>query len=168
MLPSRDTRPRSAMTSRFPRIELLCPHCGTREQLDEQTLLTRLQSEGMLRREKEPSWDLAVQLLRSRVDEFSCRDCYANGLRIEDRDHSRADDWDDVRRCERCSEPIPSERLEVFPDSKLCSACQRKSEQGDSGEAAEFCSHCGAILTLQQSRRGLVHYVMRCPECGRS
>jgi RNA polymerase-binding transcription factor DksA len=154
--------------SRNPRIELQCPHCGASEVLDESGLIHRLQAEGMLRREKEPDWDLAEQLLRSRANDLSCRDCGATGLNVVSAGRTYVDEWDDGRNCERCGKVIPAERLEVFPDSRCCSACQQKSEQGDSGEEAEFCSHCGAVLKLRQSQRGLARYVMYCPDCGRS
>jgi DnaK suppressor protein len=33
-------------------------------------------------------------------------------------------------RCERCAEPIPTERLEVLPMSRLCTPCQYLAESG--------------------------------------
>jgi RNA polymerase-binding transcription factor DksA len=33
----------------------------------------------------------------------------------------------DQRRCERCSQPIPAERLGAVPDAKLCVGCQEWS-----------------------------------------
>lgn len=33
-------------------------------------------------------------------------------------------------RCERCAEPIPTERLEVLPMSRLCTQCQYLAESG--------------------------------------
>lgn len=156
------------MDSRNPRIELQCPHCGVSERLDELAVVHRLQAAGMLRREKEPDWELAEQLLRSRANDLSCSDCGVTGLNVLIVDRTDVDEWGDDRNCERCGKVIPTERLEVFPDSRLCSACQQKSEQGDSGEEAEFCSHCGAVLKLRQSQRGLARYVMVCPDCGRS
>ena len=122
----------------------------------------------MLRREQEPDWDLAVQLFRSRVEQFQCPACSAEAMQVVTEADSRDDDWDEARSCGRCGKPISVERLEVFPDSRLCAACQQKSERGDTGDTPEFCSHCGAVLELRARRRGLSRYVMRCPECGRS
>jgi RNA polymerase-binding transcription factor len=34
--------------------------------------------------------------------------------------------------CERCAEPIPGERLEVLPMSRLCTPCQYLAESGRS------------------------------------
>jgi RNA polymerase-binding transcription factor DksA len=35
----------------------------------------------------------------------------------------------DQRRCERCSQPIPAERLEAVPDATLCLRCKGHEEQ---------------------------------------
>ena len=34
--------------------------------------------------------------------------------------------------CERCSEPIPFERLEILPMTRLCTPCQYLAESGRS------------------------------------
>lgn len=35
--------------------------------------------------------------------------------------------------CERCSEPVPAERLEVLPTSRLCTPCQHRTESARAG-----------------------------------
>jgi hypothetical protein len=156
------------VNARKARIGLECPSCGAVELLDEVQLVQRLQSAGMLRREKEPAWELAIQLLVSRAGGLCCSKCHVAGLRVVDAEPPDSDEWDEVRACGRCGKTIPVERLEVFPDAQFCPNCQQKSEQGQAAEEVEFCSHCGAVLTLRQSRRGLARYVKHCPECGRS
>jgi len=37
--------------------------------------------------------------------------------------------------CEHCIEPIPSERLEVLPTSRLCTPCQSRSESRGSNRS---------------------------------
>ena len=156
------------MNARNDRIGVECLSCGALERLDELQLVQRLQSAGMLRREKEPDWELAIQLLVSRAGDFRCPQCREAGMRIVDAEPRDADEWGEVRVCDRCGKAIPAARLEVFPDAQFCPACQQKSEQGQPAEEVEFCSHCGAILKLRQSNRGLARYVLHCPDCGRS
>jgi hypothetical protein len=78
------------------------------------------------------------------------------------------DAWGDVRSCERCGATIPAERLEVFPDTRLCVACQQRRDGGaDEGEP-EYCPRCGSIMRLQLSRKsGISRCVMRCDACGK-
>ena len=78
------------------------------------------------------------------------------------------DDWDDEVRCSACDAVIPSERLEVFPHTKLCSACQATQEAGQiATDEVEYCSRCGGVMQLQQRRgQGLAGYQLVCGDCG--
>ncbi len=81
-----------------------------------------------------------------------------------------ADDeaWGMARKCELCSGVIPAERIEIFPDTRLCVACQQRDERGEIAGAAEYCARCGSIMTLRQSRgTGITRYEMVCPVCAR-
>ena len=77
------------------------------------------------------------------------------------------DDWDDwggAVACQGCRQPIPRERLDIFPGTKLCAACQQKDDSGANDEP-EFCPRCGDIMSVRL-KSGTSRYVMSCPSCG--
>ena len=76
------------------------------------------------------------------------------------------DDWGDVRSCEQCGATISAERLEVFPNMRLCVGCQQKRDGGAEPGEPEYCPRCGSIMHLRLSRSsGISRYVMRCDAC---
>ena len=81
----------------------------------------RLRALGSLRREKEPSPELVFELFRSAADRLPCSKCGSVGMVIGPCE----DEWDDEswgmqRGCNSCGKPIPAERLELFPNTRLC------------------------------------------------
>lgn len=126
-------------------------------------MLQRLRDVGMLRRQAEPDWPMIIELVSNQADTLKCGNCGHTGLILEE----ARDDFDDAfvgtRLCEVCKQPIPPERLEVFPDSTRCAACQNKS----TAEDADYCPQCGTPMTIQTSKgQGIARYVYRCPDCG--
>jgi predicted RNA-binding Zn-ribbon protein involved in translation (DUF1610 family) len=130
-------------------------------------MLRWLQSAGMMKRAKEPDEAMIEELFVQTVDRFACPQCAHGGLIAEEAE----DDWSDAawgmaRTCARCRQPIPPERLEVFPDATLCAKCQQSSDGADP-ETPEYCPRCGSIMTLRASTSGRVQrYTMYCPNCG--
>jgi hypothetical protein len=132
-------------------------------------MLQRLQSQGMLRREKHPDPDLVSELFRSAVGRLACSACGRLGLTIlPETDDFEDAAWGGGRRCESCGQSIPTERVRLLPGVKLCVACQQKRESGGTAEPAEYCPKCGAVLqTRLRSGDGLARYQRVCPECRR-
>ena len=146
------------------RLVLVCPDCSNVEQCGYSQMLARLQQVGVLRRTTDPEPDLVCELFESTVARFACANCGQVGLTARE----ASDDWEGSslgRRCEVCGQSIPTERLEVFPDTKLCATCQRKDETG-ADVTAEYCPRCGEVMTMRLDSRGTSRYVMACPKCG--
>ncbi|MBW3599051.1 MAG: TraR/DksA C4-type zinc finger protein, partial [Planctomycetes bacterium] len=65
-----------------------------------------------------------------------------------------------------CGNPIPPERLEVFPGATHCAACQEAAASADA-DIPDYCPRCGSIMTLRATGAGGVQrYAMKCPQCG--
>lgn len=83
-------------------------------------------------------------------------------------EHAPDDDvelWGDPNPCEVCGKMIPAERLAVFPDSKVCAACQGKLDRGESVGNVEYCPRCGSPMTLRPTRgAGIMRYQMVCSQ----
>jgi RNA polymerase-binding transcription factor DksA len=133
--------------------------CGPAQMLD------WLRSVKMVRRDAAPEPDLLPELFRAAAARFACPQCEAPGLSVGESDVDDDEAWGMARKCESCGQPIAHERLEVFPDSQLCVACQAQSDRGAATGPSEYCPRCGSIMTIGQSRRGVTRYVMVCPNC---
>lgn len=149
--------------------QLRCPACAWQETVGPNRLLDRLRASGVLRRAKDPDESEIFELAQAVVSRWNCPECNHQGLTLVDAPNDDADaDWGDGVACERCRAIIPAERVELFPNSKLCVKCQQSSERGDDSGAAEYCPRCGSVLQLARSRRdGISRYVMQCPACRR-
>ena len=72
-----------------------------------------------------------------------------------------------ARRCDDCGQAIPRERLELFPQSRLCVACQSRDEKGERPVEVEYCPRCGSAMELAPSRTsGITRYRLVCRSCG--
>lgn len=143
---------------------LTCTACGKREYLGMSQAVQRLMGLGMLRREKKPNVELIVELLCSTVPRMACKACQAQSLELGE-EEAWEDDWV-AKKCEDCGNPIDPQRLEVFPQTKLCVACQLGEESGEATEDdVQYCSQCGNIMQVRQHRRGITRYELVCPVC---
>ena len=145
-----------------------CSTCSHSEETPQDALYQRLRSAGLLRRVKaEDAKDLGylLQLAASVKEKLICPSCGAgNYLPQPAMDEDAA--WGDARKCTGCQALISPERLEVFPNTTLCPACQQKAEKRDTGEA-EYCPRCGTPMQVRQRRgRGIAAYELACPSCG--
>jgi DNA-directed RNA polymerase subunit M/transcription elongation factor TFIIS len=149
--------------------QLRCPDCSYTEVVGLPEMLRRLQTAGMMRRAKEPDEAVIEELFVQSAGRFTCPECGRAGLLVEDADDWSDDAWGTARLCARCRQPIPPERLEVFPNSTLCAACQQAEEAAgaDDQTTPEYCPRCGSIMTLRSSGVGVSRYVMTCPQCGK-
>ncbi len=158
------------MPERFPAHQLRCPDCGHTQPSDLTGMLQRLHAQGQLRRDKDPSPDLVLELFRLALPQINCGSCGSVGQVLEERDEFDSEDWPEVRCCQACKQPIPAERLELYPNSHRCAACQQLEEQGgdSNNDEPEFCPHCGSLLSLRTRRSGgITRYVMYCAGCRR-
>lgn len=132
-------------------------------------MIEHLRAAGMLRRCGGPDADLLPELFRTAATRLACPGCGVRGLAVrEPVDDADDEAWGMARRCDGCSSPIPRERLEALPDTRLCAACQAGDERGQPGGPAEYCPKCGSVMTVRQSRgAGLARYVLACPSCRR-
>ena len=152
----------------MPYLRWHCPACPHSEETPQDVLYQRLRGAGLLRRvEAEDAKDLdyLLQLAGSVKEKLNCPTCGAGNYQPELASNEDVS-WGDSRKCAGCQTLISPERLEVFPDSTLCPACQQKAEKGDSGQA-EYCPRCGTPMQVRQRRgRGIAAYELACPSCG--
>ncbi len=147
---------------------LRCTDCGSEQLFQRDQMVEKLGDHNMLRRNAEPESDLLVELWRSAMPNFRCADCGAAAL-VQVTAELDGADWGEAKMCDGCGEMIAAERLEVFPKSTLCAACQSKDDRGETpAEDVDYCPHCGSIREVRTSRRGgLSGYRMYCPACRR-
>ncbi len=139
-----------------------CRSCGHDEPTPREDAVLRLQSIGRLKRGVRVETDLLLELARVSAGELSCIACGVTGLALNEGVPAH-DDFG--RRCEVCRQLIDPERLEVFPDSTLCTNCQKGEDRGVDSTMPEYCSSCGTPLVLAKSTIGVTRYRMSCPQC---
>jgi DNA-directed RNA polymerase subunit M/transcription elongation factor TFIIS len=152
----------------MPYLRWHCPACSHTEETPKDALYQRLRGVGLLRRveaEEAKDLDYLLQLAGSVKDKLTCPSCGVTGYQPQLADDVETD-WGEQRTCAQCKTTISPERLEVFPDTTLCPACQKKAEKGETGEV-EYCSRCGTPMQVRQRRgRGIAAYELACPSCG--
>ena len=119
---------------------------------------------GLFRRNKSADDEIVLELFRHHYTH--CDQCNNTGVSL--RPHQ--DEWDDFggldqATCEDCKKPIDPLRLEVFPDTRVCSSCQRVREAGQY-EPTVYCDRCGDAMTSRKVSSGITRYVLACPSCG--
>jgi len=120
-----------------------------------------------LKREKDPEPGFVVELFKSAAGRFSCLECGAVGLQAGT-PREDEEDWGVSRPCEVCGRPVGAERLEIFPDTRVCASCKQKEERNGPSAEPEYCPRCGGLMHVQPSRRaGISRYVFVCSDCGK-
>ena len=141
-----------------------CPSCSRAEVTPREDAILRLQSIGRLKRGAKVETDLLLEMARISAGELNCDACGAAGVELKE----GVPDRDDFgRRCEACRQQIDPERLEIFPDSTLCTNCQQGDDRGIDSAVPEYCSNCGTPLVPVKSTAGVTRYRMSCPQCRR-
>lgn len=148
-----------------PSAQLVCPQCQWQSMCGPVQMLEWLREVKMARRDAAPETDLLGELFRAACARFACPGCGAVGLSVCDPSDEDDEAWGMARKCESCGRPIARERLDVFPDTRLCVDCQARRDRGESPDPPQYCPRCGSVMTLGQSRRGVTRYVMICPNC---
>lgn len=149
---------------------LSCDRCGWRTVSGADDVARRLRAAGFFRRAPHPPEELILEVLAAHGDALNCDRCGAADLRICDgRAEQQADEWEVVRLCELCREPIPPERLEALPHATRCTQCQDAADRGRSMVEPDYCPKCGALVEIRVSRgRGPTRYKQFCtgqPPC---
>ena len=147
-------------------VSLACPACEFRETRTFADVVECLRQNGRLRREAKPIWDFGVPLWNLETAASLCPECGESTLVLEP--FVNQGDWDDgVVRCEACRQVISEERLEIFPETKVCSTCKSASEHSAPEVSDEgFCPNCGNYLETILSSTHLARYRQRCQKCG--
>jgi hypothetical protein len=145
--------------------ELNCSRCHWRSICGPVQMLDWLRRVRMVRRDAEPDAELLGELFRAAGARLTCPHCQAVGLTIVEAELEGDEAWAMARACRRCGRPIPSARLEVFPDAQLCVECQAKADRGEPEGSDQYCPRCGNVMRLVQRSRGVTRYVMACPQC---
>ena len=147
--------------------QLNCSNCGHTTLCGSGEMVHRLRGIGKLKRNRKPDMELILELFSTSVDQFACSECGTIGLTASAADDFFDDEqWGESRKCEICGQSIAAERLEVFPDTRVCISCKQTDESGDTAEEPEYCPRCGALMVLRTSTTaGVVRYEMRCSEC---
>jgi predicted RNA-binding Zn-ribbon protein involved in translation (DUF1610 family) len=130
-------------------------------------MLAWLRSVKMARRETEPDLDVIGELFRAAAGKFKCPGCGAVGLDVREVEELDDEAWGMARKCESCGKPVDPERVELFPDARLCVACQRKADTGQDDAPADYCPRCGGRMTLRRASQGVTRYRLYCPACRR-
>jgi predicted RNA-binding Zn-ribbon protein involved in translation (DUF1610 family) len=141
-----------------------CNACSWQRVWGPEEMQQQLRAQGQLRRAPKPEPDLVLALLERALPNLPCPDCGDQKLswstQLED-----FDDWGDVKRCELCKQVIPAERLEIFPKSTRCAACQ--DQPTPATHESDYCPRCGGLLQLRRhSGSGLSRYIVACSDCG--
>ena len=154
------------------RTQLACPACSWTTICGPAASLQWLAQARMTRRGAEVDPELIGELLRAAAGRLACPQCSHVSLVAQpwsDNDVEGDDEaWGMARKCAQCRQPIARERLEAFPDARLCVACQSTDECGEASGPDEYCPRCGNVMTLRQTRSaGITRYVLSCPKCRR-
>jgi predicted RNA-binding Zn-ribbon protein involved in translation (DUF1610 family) len=149
-------------------VEASCGRCGFVERLDPLDLVARLRRLGMLKRGDDIEPEYLLEISAAARDRLTCSSCGRSGVLVqlaEERDEFDAP----TQPCAACGAAIPAERLELFPESELCAACQQRVDRGQTPDQHDdYCPRCGARMIVRQRRgSGIAGYELICPECRR-
>lgn len=105
--------------------------------------------------------DLSIQTAMSLAERFRCNKCGQRGdLMIHDDQERLLFDPERIRRCTGCEELIPYARLQLEPNTQLCTSC---SQRGAGPKVApphpqpptdqKTCPKCSAATAMYQNSR---------------
>jgi transposase-like protein len=148
--------------------DLRCFACGWMSVCGPAQMTDWLLRHRLIKRTSDIDTDMLAELFRSSAGKFVCPQCGQSDLAASPSAPLDSEAWGEARKCETCGAAIPPERLEVFPETRLCVACQNRDERGELTATPEYCPRCGSAMELSQSRgSGITRYVMTCRSCGR-
>lgn len=149
-------------------MDLSCPHCSWALECNEAEILRRVTDAGLVKRNSQLTSPEVRELTLAFASRLVCPTCGHAGLHAVDSPDPE-DSWPTAARCEICGQPIPPERLEVFPNARTCVACQRADDAGQAPRETEYCPQCGAPMALRKTQgTGITRYKLVCtavPPC---
>jgi len=146
--------------------ELACPGCRYTNVCSPLAMLEWLRRAKMVRRDVQPDVELIEELFRAAARKFTCPECGTTGLIVRAAAREDDEDWGMARACDECGRPIARERLEIFPDTRLCVACEGSEDRGELTGPAEYCPRCGNLMTVRPTRTaGITRYKLACSKC---
>jgi predicted RNA-binding Zn-ribbon protein involved in translation (DUF1610 family) len=149
--------------------DLRCFRCGWTTVCGPAQMADLLRRYRLLKSTSDVETNLLVELFRTSASKFACPQCGQTALVASPSEPLDDEAWGEPRKCESCGAAIPLERLEVFPDTRLCVACQNRDDRGELTGPAEYCPHCGSVMVLKRSSGpGITRYVMTCSACRRT
>ncbi len=159
-------------------VRATCVHCGVSETWRPAETAEALQRHGMLKRSAADDVGLLWELLAATAPRLRCTHCEQEGLQVVrlahrpvagDAGQSNHDDdfsaWPEARACRGCRQPIPAERLELFPHEVLCAACKDAAAASPELSEDDFCPRCGDRLQVRLSQGRTANYQLTCPSC---
>ncbi|MDZ4821438.1 MAG: TraR/DksA C4-type zinc finger protein [Planctomycetota bacterium] len=154
-------------------LRVTCSACQWSNSIDTENQSAWLSRARLLRDTSTVDADLVCELFLGSISKLKCPLCqqsaiYARRIDSDDLETSDDESWGMARRCEVCKQPIAAERIEIFPDTRLCTKCQQTDDRGELPVAREYCPRCGSVMQLRQSTGGgLTRYLMTCLSCRR-
>lgn len=156
------------MNEPIPYFDVSCPACAWSELCGPEAVARRLSAARKLKRNSELSLAMLGELFLAAAARLPCPECAHVGLVVR-----RATDldtgWPGPRPCTACGNPIPEERLELYPGATLCAGCQGKIDRGEPVGQGDYCPRCGWPMQLRLARSGgLARYELVCskvPPC---
>ncbi len=146
--------------------DLRCPQCNWTTICGPAQMADWLRRHRVVKSTTDADTDVLVELFRTSTGRFTCPQCGAKSLIASPSEQLDDEAWGESRKCESCGALIPAERVEIFPDTRLCVACQKRDDRGELTGPAEYCPRCGAVMVLKRAGgAGVTRYVMACPAC---
>ncbi len=151
-----------------PLYQLRCRGCRWNAIAGVDEMAQWLRDVGMLRANKAPEPEILRELFTYASDRYRCPECDKAPLKIEEIDEQDDEQWGMARACEVCRKPILAERLEIFPDERMCAACKTSNPDGAVQPEVDYCPRCGSVMEMKHGRgQGVTRYSLVCPSCGR-
>lgn len=150
-------------------LDLHCPVCDWREVCGREELQAHLLRVGMLKRSAVPEEDVLLELIKAAKERLTCPECGQRGLDLEPPAEEQVD-WEPTVYCEVCGDLIPRERLEAFPNARVCAECQARKEAGAPAKDRKFCPRCGQPMEYRKVTQedGRPRFILACksyPDC---
>jgi Zn finger protein HypA/HybF involved in hydrogenase expression len=144
-------------------VDVACNSCDWQRSCPDAQMVEMLRAIRKVGVSKAPGSSILIEIFKNSLAEMLCPACGGQGLHVAVVAENDDEDWPEGKTCDGCGRPIEQERMEAVPDSTLCVACQKATEQGDTTVEQEYCEKCGSPVQLVLSGgRGISRYVLRC------
>jgi ssDNA-binding Zn-finger/Zn-ribbon topoisomerase 1 len=151
-------------------MDIFCKACSWSEHCDFEAIVGWMKRAKMVRGNRYPDEEMIPDLLPIALAKLQCPECKTLGLAARYAAEDKLDDdaWDLAVTCKSCGQPIPPERLEALPETRLCVRCQAADESGEPEGEDAWCPRCGEPMHWRVPRTGGAHARLLCrkfPAC---